>query len=762
MNHSRSERQVNSKDRRYLSFIPVPTLVVIILVLHFVVKPSLFYEPPWLLPIMNTLFITVVFLLVAYLAKRTYMATGRIQFLLLGCGVLAFGIGGVVAGFVRSIPGAGANLNVTIYNTFALIGAVFHFAAALILLTGISPEVGSKRKAFWLVLSCGGLTLFMALFTMESLEGILPLFFVQGVGPTALRQWVLGSADLLFVFSFVIFMRLFLRNREVFLYWYSSALALTSISLTAFFIESSVGSPIGWAGRVSQYLGGTYFLVAVITAMRSAQSRRTSLGDVLIASLSPVEEKFRALAEHSPDMIERFDREMKHIYVNQAGLRLYGKPAGAILGKTVGQVGVPGSYVSLLEKTIQTVFETAQPLEVEYFVPTEPRTRFYQSHCVPEFGVEGAVANVLVVSRDLTERKQTEEALREAHERAIWLARFPEENPNPVVRASVDGVVLYHNPAASTLPGWICKTGRPLQKELLPLIDRAIAEKDEIQQDVQLGGRVYIIWVAPFPDEGYVNIYGRDITKRKQAEEALQQRTAELQHLTESLERRVQERTERLEKANEALRQLSFKLLSVQEDERKRIAGELHDSVAASFGAIIFSIEKILGQVGKDEKIRVSLQELIARVQQINVETRRIMADLRPSLLDDLGIAPAITWFCREYEKIYSHIRLEKEIDLSEINLTDSLKTAVFRLCQEALNNIAKHSQATVVSLSLKERDGRIELIIQDNGQGFDPDTVRRGLGLSTMRERAELSGGSFDLHSTIGKGTLICVSWPR
>jgi hypothetical protein len=84
---------------------------------------------------------------------RNYKATGRIQILLLGCGVLAFGIGGVVAGFVRRVPGAGPNLNVTIYNTGALIGAIFHFAAALILSAGISPEVGFKRKDFWLVLS---------------------------------------------------------------------------------------------------------------------------------------------------------------------------------------------------------------------------------------------------------------------------------------------------------------------------------------------------------------------------------------------------------------------------------------------------------------------------------------------------------------------------------------------------------------------------------------------------------------------------------
>ena len=337
-------------DKRHLSFIPVPALIVIIVALYLIIKPSVFFEPTWLLPITNTVFVTMIFLIVAYIAMRNFKATGRVQILLLGCGVLTFGIGGEVAGWLRSVPGGGANLNVTIYNTGALIGAAFHFAAALLLLAGISPEVGSERKKFWLVFSYAGLTVLMALFTMASLLGIIPPFFIQGVGPTFLRQVVLGAATIFFVFSFLIFMGSYLRNREVFLYWYSSALALTAISLTAFFIQSSVGSPIGWAGRFSQYLGGIYFLFAVITALRSAQVRRTSFDNVLTASLSPAEEKFRALAENSPDVIDRFDREMKHIYINPAGVRLYGKPAGSLIGKTIEETGLSRGVLQPLEK----------------------------------------------------------------------------------------------------------------------------------------------------------------------------------------------------------------------------------------------------------------------------------------------------------------------------------------------------------------------------------------------------------------------------
>jgi len=94
-------------------------------------------------------------------------------------------------------------------------------------------------------------------------------------------------------------------------------------------------------------------------------------------------------------------------------------------------------------------------------------------------------------------------------------------------------------------------------------------------------------------------------------------------------------------------------------------------------------------------------------------------------------------------------------------DVPDSLRTPIFRISQEAVNNIAKYSNASIVNLSLGKEDDKILLTIKDDGQGFNPDTVRRGLGLTTMRERAQLSGGTFDLESVVGKGTLIRVSWP-
>jgi signal transduction histidine kinase len=142
-------------------------------------------------------------------------------------------------------------------------------------------------------------------------------------------------------------------------------------------------------------------------------------------------------------------------------------------------------------------------------------------------------------------------------------------------------------------------------------------------------------------------------------------------------------------------------------------------------------------------------------------EVRRIMADLRPSILDDLGILPAMNWFCREYQKNYSHLAIQKQIGISEEDVPDLLKIVIFRILQEAMNNIAKHSQASLVQLALQKAKQRLELTIQDNGRGYRPDETMKGFGLSTMRERAELSGGTFSVQSTEGKGTIVRASWP-
>jgi signal transduction histidine kinase len=218
---------------------------------------------------------------------------------------------------------------------------------------------------------------------------------------------------------------------------------------------------------------------------------------------------------------------------------------------------------------------------------------------------------------------------------------------------------------------------------------------------------------------------------------------------------------ERLRESEKRARFFAAQCLTAQEAERKRIAGELHDSIGASLAAVKFSIEKAIGQMEQGRAAAESLKDLVPIVGQAIGEVRRIMADLRPSVLDDFGIISTLNRVCREWQKIYSHIRVEKEVEVSENEIPDFLKTVIYRISQEALNNIAKHGNACQVVFSLRKENRRIELTIRDNGHGVDLDHVRRGLGLSTMRERAEFSGGEFDIESVVGEGTTIRVSWP-
>jgi PAS domain S-box-containing protein len=280
-----------------------------------------------------------------------------------------------------------------------------------------------------------------------------------------------------------------------------------------------------------------------------------------------------------------------------------------------------------------------------------------------------------------------------------------------------------------------------------------------------------------------------DITERKRAENAIKQRTLELKQLNDTLEHRVQERTQELHAVNEELkaeneerlrvgielresesqlRELSSALLTAQERERKVIAQEVHDSIGASLAAAKFKVEATLSEVGENNpQTRVALESVIPVIQGAIEEGRRIQMSLRPSILDDFGILATISWFCRQFESTYSNIHIKKEIEIEEHEVPDSLKIVIYRVLQEALNNVAKHTKASVALLSLRKASQGIQLVIRDSGQGFDLDEAysrkgtARGLGLDSMRERIELSGGSFTIESHKGAGTVIQAFWP-
>jgi PAS domain S-box-containing protein len=387
-------------------------------------------------------------------------------------------------------------------------------------------------------------------------------------------------------------------------------------------------------------------------------------------------------------------------------------------------------------------------------------------------------SRVVVIAYDITERKRIEEALRQSEERYRHLVQHA-----PAGIYEIDFTTGHFTEVNDVM----CLVLGYTRDEFFAMTAFDILDdegRDRFASRIRLGrsgerpdeaaefrvrtkdGR--LIWAlvnVKFRWSGDkivgATVVAHDITDRKRAEE-------ELRKSRDGLEMRVQERTSELEKANEALRHLSSRLLSAQEQERKRIAGEIHDTLGSCLSGVKYKIEDVLHQIGKGSNFtEESLRSVIPMVQEGIEECRRLQMDLRPPMLDDLGLLPTLSWFCRRYETIYSGIKVELEETLEEKDIPNALKILIFRVTQEGMNNIAKHSKTDLVRLSLRKMDGRIELVLEDNGQGFDlkkvlgSESTRRGLGLTSMRERTELSGGSFAIESVERKGTTIRASWP-
>ncbi len=250
--------------------------------------------------------------------------------------------------------------------------------------------------------------------------------------------------------------------------------------------------------------------------------------------------------------------------------------------------------------------------------------------------------------------------------------------------------------------------------------------------------------------------------------QACKQAEIELKSAHDELDLRVQERTAELAKANEELRQIPSKLISVQEEERKRLASELHDSIGQTLAAVKFWVEMTLKlrDAGDGNAALNHLEQFVPILQRSIEETRSIYMGLRPTMLDNVGLLATLEWLRQECMKLYPGRHIELETGVAEEEIPENLKISIFRIAQEALNNIAKHSQAEWVDISLSKNGGGIELVVSDEGVGMDLDLVKQtstsgSLGLTSMRERAELTGGSFSIESNPGEGATVRASWP-
>lgn len=302
-------------------------------------------------------------------------------------------------------------------------------------------------------------------------------------------------------------------------------------------------------------------------------------------------------------------------------------------------------------------------------------------------------------------------------------------------------------------------------------VGKAADERWHLRKD---GTRVFLSGVMVVMNEkggkGFAKI-ARDLTKEHIAK-------AELAKAKEELEARVNERTEQLASANAQLRQealdhiraeqqrldLVRRIVGTQEEERRRISRELHDQLGQLLTALRLQLESLKTQTDPDTASK-SVEKLLESAKHLESEIDFLAWELRPLMLDDLGLQVTLKNYIREWSEHSGIPATFQAHGLGDRRLTWLLETNLYRIAQEALNNVAKHSGATKVEIVLETQQNDVMLIVEDNGRGFVPEEKanpgRRELGLAGIQERAKLMNGAIEMESSDGKGTSLFARIP-
>ncbi len=285
-----------------------------------------------------------------------------------------------------------------------------------------------------------------------------------------------------------------------------------------------------------------------------------------------------------------------------------------------------------------------------------------------------------------------------------------------------------------------------------------IAQQEATKVEVVLGQTwrtMLIIWLVT--SLIYLLLAYEIIMTAKQQIKAIEDSNIELDELTKELQN-----------SEDRLRRLSSELLHIQENERRRIAFELHDELGQSMAALKLQVGAIARKLGVSpiEKIQAECQEMRQNINDIIENVRRLARDLSPVVLDDLGLQAAIEYLVNNFSKLYNIDIWHKTTDINHL-FDEESQRIIYRILQEGLTNIGKHSQADNVSLMIEEKERQVHFIIRDNGKGFNVSgtlqkiDADRGMGLATMSERVRILGGKLDIQSRIGGGTIITFSTP-
>ena len=462
--------------------------------------------------------------------------------------------------------------------------------------------------------------------------------------------------------------------------------------------------------------------------------------------------RLAGLLDSAMDAIISVDEAQNIVLYNQAAERIFGWPANQALGRP-------------LTLLIPQRFQAAHAGHVERFGQTGVTSRRMGASAVvfgrradgEEFPVDAAISHIdtpegklfTVILRDVTERQRAEQ------EQARLAQRF-----SGLLESAMDGIItvdeqqkiVLYNRAAEKIFGWpgAQVMGRPLDI-LLPERFRA-GHHDHIRRFAQTGV------TSRRMGDGTVIRGLRASGEEFPMDASISQLDSPDGKLFTVILRDVTERI----RAQDDLAAFATQASAIREQEKSRVARELHDELAQSLTALKMDTIWLRDQLPREPgALAQKLDGMLAMLDASVAATRRIAADLRPLLLDDLGLLPAIEWLVQNFTQRHG-LPCELEAD-EDLELAEPHATAVFRIVQESLANAAKHSQASRVRVSLARTGSQLMLTVEDDGIGFSPEAVRKpnSLGLAGLRERAQLLKGSIRIDSEPGRGTVVAARLP-
>jgi len=474
-------------------------------------------------------------------------------------------------------------------------------------------------------------------------------------------------------------------------------------------------------------------------------------------------------------------------------IKLFTPPARHIFNLIRTDTGRPLSDITSrlddheLIEDVERVMEKLQVVERE--IGTH-EGRWYLMRVLPYRMAENRINGVVITFLDITERRRAEEKIQKAHER-FRLAEAAsngfiydwELTSDTVTRSDGLSKVLGYrqDEVAPTSAAWL---------ELIHAEDRPRIEMEGNNALTQNTDQYAVEYRVRHTQGHYISVLDKsltmrdaggnvrrivgsiiDITERKRADEALR-----LAH--EELEQRVHERTIKLAAINEALQlevterkqaedaraHVLGQLVTAQEDERRRIARDLHDQMGQQLTALRLKLETLKHQIGNTEEASAQVEQAQAIARQIETDVDYLARQLRPAALDDIGLKDTLADYVKSWS---SHFDIPAEFHASGFDverLLPEIETNLYRIAQEALNNVSKHAGAARVDVILELRDGHVVLVVEDDGGGFDLEAkadAMRGMGLAGMRERAALIGGAVEVESAPGEGTTIFARAP-